>query len=206
MTPIIGAARVDPAKSVFINCPFDDDYEPLFNAIFFAAVCCGFVPRSALEWSEDGGLRIERIMKALDSSKYSIHDLSRCRGEGDERLARFNMPLELGMAMALGYAKKGKKAHRWLALVPEGHLYHKFISDLSGYDLKRHDSTEKAMVQRVVSWLIPFPGAVTTPPPPPVILAALPQFQEKVKRQKEDFGEKLWGQMLIDAQQAVPRL
>jgi hypothetical protein len=33
-------------------------------------------------------------------SKYSIHDLSRCTGEGAENFARLNMPLEPGIAMA----------------------------------------------------------------------------------------------------------
>ncbi len=41
-----------------------------------------------------------RIVRALANSKYLIHDLSRCTGEGIENVARFNMPLELGMAMA----------------------------------------------------------------------------------------------------------
>lgn len=45
-------------------------------------------------------------MKAIRGSKYSVHDLSRCRGEGDENLARFNMPLELGMAMAERFSER----------------------------------------------------------------------------------------------------
>lgn len=27
---------------VFINCPFDDDYKPLFDAVVFAVHDCGF--------------------------------------------------------------------------------------------------------------------------------------------------------------------
>ena len=89
-----------PAKSVFINCPFDREYAPLFDAIVFATVCCGFMPRSALESGDVAESRLDRITRAIFNSRYSIHDLSRCGGEGDENLARFNMPLELGMAMA----------------------------------------------------------------------------------------------------------
>lgn len=44
-----GELTLDPSKSVFINCPFDPEYAALFEAIVFATVCCGFVPRSALE-------------------------------------------------------------------------------------------------------------------------------------------------------------
>ncbi len=32
--------------SVFINCPFDDEYDPIFRAIIFTVAVCGLVPRS----------------------------------------------------------------------------------------------------------------------------------------------------------------
>ena len=31
----------DPARSVFINCPFDAAYQPLFDAIVLTTVSCG---------------------------------------------------------------------------------------------------------------------------------------------------------------------
>jgi hypothetical protein len=113
-----GRLALDPAKSVFINCPFDEEYAQTFDAIVFAVACCGFIPRSALESGDIAVPRMERIVRAIFSSYYSIHDLSRCRSEGDERLARFNMPLELGIAMAHRFQTKGRK-HDWLVLVPE---------------------------------------------------------------------------------------
>jgi hypothetical protein len=33
-------------NSVFINCPFDRAYRPLFEAVVFAAYDCGFYSRS----------------------------------------------------------------------------------------------------------------------------------------------------------------
>ncbi len=201
--------RTDPAKSVFMNFPYDDKFDRLLNAIFFAAVCCGFVPRSALEWNEEGGPRLPRIMNGLDTSKYSIHDLSRYQGEGEEKLARFNMPLELGMAVALSHVKNDEQMpHRWLALIPEGDmLLNKVISDLNSYDqnVKTYDGSEKAVVQRVCMWLNHFPDA-STPPTVPAILAALEGFQNKVKQQQEEYGEKRWEQMLDDARKLVPPL
>src|SRR5947208_1882403 len=80
-----GDLALDPSKSVFINCPFDADYAPLFDAIVFATVCCGFIPRSALESGTVSEPRLSRILRALFSSKYSIHDLSRCTGEGQRQ-------------------------------------------------------------------------------------------------------------------------
>jgi hypothetical protein len=73
-----GDLKADPNKSVFINCPFDRDFAPLFDAIVFATVCCGFLPRSALESGTVAEPRMERITRAIFASKYSIHDLSLC--------------------------------------------------------------------------------------------------------------------------------
>src|ERR1700722_10780419 len=122
-----GELALDRSKSVFINCPFDGEYSALFDAIVFAAVCCGFVPRSALESGTVSEPRMARIIGAVSGCKYSIHDLSRCTGEGSENYARFNMPLELGMAMALRFMDPASE-HDWLVLVPQGHAYLRFVS------------------------------------------------------------------------------
>ena len=66
----------------------------------FSVSAHGFVPRGARETQGDAAPRFSRIPTTIAASKYSIHDLSRATGEGSENLARFNMPLELGMAAA----------------------------------------------------------------------------------------------------------
>ena len=50
----------DYDKSVFINCPFDDSYLPLFRALVFAVFECGLIPRCAQEVYDAGEVRIER--------------------------------------------------------------------------------------------------------------------------------------------------
>jgi hypothetical protein len=106
-------------------------------------------------------------MSALFSSKYSIHDLSRCTGEGDERLARFNMPLELGMAMALRYLETmEERKHDWLVLVPRGYRHVRFVSDLTAFDLGAHDGTVATVVPKVMSWLATRDDQIRTPPLP----------------------------------------
>lgn len=117
-----GDLAIDPSKSVFVNCPFEDEYAALFEAIVFATICCGFMPRSALESGTASEPRLTRILRALFGSKYSIHDLSCCTGEGSENAARFNMPLELGMAMARRFIGPAAD-HDWLVLVPRGHTF-----------------------------------------------------------------------------------
>jgi hypothetical protein len=175
------------------------------NAIVFATVCCGFVPRSANESGKVGTSRIDRIVSALFASSYSLHDLSRCRGEGNEQLARFNMPLELGMAMALAKLKsKTSPPHEWFVLVPEGHTYRQFVSDLAAYDPPQYDGTVDSIVRRVMSWLITLDGAITALNPPQV-LAALPAFQAAAEKLEQDWGGTVWGELIDAAAKHVPK-
>src|ERR1022692_2420053 len=62
-------------KSVFINCPFDRDYQDLMLAIVFSVAAHRLLPRSARETEGDPEPRFSRILGAIAESKYSIHDL-----------------------------------------------------------------------------------------------------------------------------------
>ena len=135
------------------------------------------MPRSALESGTVSEPRLARITRAMFDSRYSIHDLSRCTGEGDENFARFNMPLELGIAMARRFAGTAP-GHDWLVLVPKGHAYLRFISDLAAYDPATHDGSIESVTVGVSAWLATREGAVP-PITPKDILAALPDFQAK---------------------------
>src|SRR5438552_16843412 len=87
-----------PSASVSINCPFDQPYQPLFEAIAFCVVACGFVPRCTLELTDAGEVRIENIYRLIAQCNHGIHDISRTEvADQPYRLPRFNMPLELGI-------------------------------------------------------------------------------------------------------------
>ncbi|HBL29500.1 MAG TPA: hypothetical protein DD490_21920 [Acidobacteria bacterium] len=195
-----GKLAIDPAKAVFINCPFDPDFEPTFDAIVFAVVCGGFMPRSALETGDIAVPRMERIVRAIFSSQLSIHDLSRCRGEGDERLARFNMPLELGIAMARRFQPEPPGGqHDWLLLVPEGHHYARFISDLAGYDPVQYDGNPATVIPKVMIWLATRPSAVQILLPRDVV-AAFPEFQARKASLKAAWGDSPpWADLVLAA-------
>lgn len=169
----------------------------------FAVTCCGFLARSALESGDVADARMVRIARAVISSKYSIHDLSRCRGEGSEGLARFNMPLELGIALGVRMAT-GEAEHDWLILAPTGHQYVKFISDLAGYDPKTHDGTVECVVAKVMAWLATREDAVYVPTPAEV-LAALPHFEERKRAEALAWhGELPWADLVLAARACVP--
>lgn len=191
---VLGAHR---HLSVFINCPFDPEYRPLFDAVVFATVCCGFLPRCAIESGCTATPRMDRITQAILSSKYSVHDLCRCRGEGDANLARFNMPVELGVAMAQRFGPNGTANHDWLLLVPRGSPYVQFLSDLAGFDPKQHDGNIETIVPAVMSWLATRPDAVSVPTPSEV-LGALPLFRTEKEQLDADWrGEVPWSDIVL---------
>jgi hypothetical protein len=128
---------------------------------------------------------LTRITRALFGCRYSIHDLSRSQGEGSENLARFNLPLELGMAMARRFMNE--EEHDWLVLVPEGHAYLRFISDLAAYDPSTHDGSIKSVVLPVMTWLATRKDAVP-PTTPKEVLAKLPSFQARKQELEATWG------------------
>ena len=83
-------------RRVFINCPFDNDYLPLLQAIAFAVIDCGFSPRLAIQ-EVNGRLRLEKMIDLMRASRLSIHDISRLPAAPGE-LPRFNMPFECGVS------------------------------------------------------------------------------------------------------------
>src|SRR6185369_694197 len=141
-------------QNVFINCPFDTAYKLLFDAIVFAVQIAGFRPRCALEASNAGEARLERIMNIISECKYAVHDVSRTELDKTSSLPRFNMPLELGLD--LGARRYGVGAHRTkklLVLDKNRHRYQKFISDLAGLDITPHFGSPKHIIRHVRDWL-----------------------------------------------------
>jgi hypothetical protein len=142
-------------KNVFLNCPFDPEYLPLFNSIVFAVHKCGFVLRSAKEFEDSSSIRMHNILKLIGESKYSIHDLSRIGfSNDDEPLPRFNMPLELGCAIGCKmFGNKQQRKIEYIVLVSRPHQFQKFISDISGQDPKAHSDSPFDTIKCVRDWL-----------------------------------------------------
>lgn len=183
-----GGLTPRPDLSVFINCPFDVEFRPQLDAIVFTCVHAGFYPVVAGSSGQSGRPRLERILEALNACRYSIHDLSRCHGEGDENLARFNMPLELGMAMAIRGMPAPLGAHEYLVLVPdEHHLHQRYISDLAGLDPQTHDGTARRIVAEVLAWLLTAAEAPAEVDPVEVV-EKLPEFERALAGLHEAWG------------------
>lgn len=205
------AAAPPRERSVFINCPFDDGYQPMLEALVFAIICCGFEPRSALETRDTSVPRMDRILDAMRASQFSVHDLSRAQGEGTSNLARFNMPFELGIAMSMKSAHDhadSKRPHDWNALVLGGADADRLISDLKGFDLPRYLS-ENDLLYEVVSWLLSQLDKMQLPRPkvtPLKISAKLPEVRQKLQdRRAENFGKGLLWKDIVDIGKACAK-
>jgi hypothetical protein len=140
--------------SVFINCPFDDQYRPLLEAIVFTVYRCGFYPLSAL--SEDNALdnRLQKIENLIAKCRYGIHDLSRTEVNA-AGFPRFNMPFELGIFFgAKKFGNKIQKSKNALILIRERYTYQQYISDLNGVDPKAHNENQTSVIRHTRDWLV----------------------------------------------------
>ena len=142
------------ADDVFINCPFDADFAPIFRALIFAIFACGFRPRSARELDDGGQTRIDKLYGLVEECRYGIHDLSRTELDDTYKLPRFNMPLELGLFLgAKRFGDAIQREKRVLILDLEQYRYQKFISDLAGMDIHQHRGDPSAAVRETRDWL-----------------------------------------------------
>ena len=142
-------------KCVFINCPLDEDYEPILQAILFCVIYLGFEPRIATERNDSGENRLAKIQELIESSKYSIHDLSRCISSGKGEYFRLNMPFELGIDYGCRrYYGKGREGKKFLILEGKRYQTKKALSDLAGCDPEAHQGNFEEAIKRVRNWLV----------------------------------------------------
>jgi hypothetical protein len=140
-------------QNVFINCPFDDIYTPLFNAIVFTIHDIGFRPRCALEASNGGQVRLDKLYNIISECKYSIHDLSRVELDIDSNLPRFNMPLELGIDLGCKRYSSGFQQEKIMLIMDkEPYRFQIFISDIAGQDIYPHGNDLQTIITVVRDW------------------------------------------------------
>lgn len=142
---------------VFINCPFDSEYERLFRALVFAVQACGFRPRSALEIDDGSEIRLEKIVRIIGECRYGIHDLSRTELDDEGNLPRFNMPLELGLFLGAKYFGGGIQKEKACIIFDRArYRYQRFCSDIAGQDIRAHNGSEgdgiRAVRDALATW------------------------------------------------------
>jgi len=146
--------RSRPGNDVFLNVPFDAAYRPLFEALIFCVTDCAFVPRCALEASDGGHVRVEKITRIIADCAFGVHDISRTELNRKSRLPRFNMPFELGLFLgAKRFGDRRQKRKSTLILDRERYRFQHYLSDIAGQDIKAHGDDPALLIRAVRDWL-----------------------------------------------------
>jgi hypothetical protein len=124
---------------VFLNLPYDSNFENQFLSYICAIHSFGMVPRVTLE-IPGGTRRLDRIFALIQSCEFSVHDLSRVQLDRTKpRTPRFNMPFELGLAVA--WERLKGRRYVWFVMEAMRHRLAKSLSDLNGTDVYIHGGT-----------------------------------------------------------------
>jgi hypothetical protein len=149
-------ARRKARTEIFLNLPYDPNFENLFPAYVCASHAIGLVPRVTLE-IPGGARRLDRIFALIRQCAFSVHDLSRVQLDRNRpRTPRFNMPFELGLAVA--WEKTGQP-HTWFVMEGMSYRLAKSLSDLNGTDPYIHKGTVEGVFREMGNAFVRRRGA-----------------------------------------------
>lgn len=184
-------------RNVFINCPFDSRYAPIFESIVFTVMACGFRPVSARQRLDSAEVRIDKIVELIGDARFSIHDLSRTEIDTATDYPRFNMPLELGVDIGCRRFSGNRSDKTSLILVHELFEHHKFISDIAGQDPVAHDDNPSVVIRKVRDWLRTESGERDVPGPK-TIVRRYEQFRHDLPEIADTLGLEVGEMTFID--------
>jgi hypothetical protein len=165
------------SKSVFINCPYDPHYNRNFWALTFAVMDAGFTLRAAVEVDNGAQSRLDKIIRIIADCPYSVHDL--CRAD----TPRFNMPFEVGLAVALANGPALSK--RLLVLATSKKKFEATCSDLKGVDPSYYRGAPAAATS---TWLQQFFDHRRVFPSPKWTRARFGRFWTQLPKVAEAWG------------------
>jgi hypothetical protein len=197
------------ARRVFINCPFDQPFEPLFLAYVAGLVGLGLTPVTVLDLPSDGRSRLERLLDVVASCHSSIHDLSRVESSGGRSpVPRFNMPFELGIAVGQRATKRA--GYRFFLFERKAFRLQKSSSDINGVDPHVHGGTARGILRELLG-AFPREGPIAQPTTDDLqrVHRALVKAAEILKRENRAssvFTSTLSRGVVLAARQIVERL
>ena len=107
-----------------------------------AGLCAfGLRPRATVE-IPGSTRRLDHILELISACRYSFHDLSRV--QLSRGAPRFNMPFEIGLAVATA---RWRPAHQWFLFEARPFRVQQTLSDLAGTDAYIHgDAPQRLLV------------------------------------------------------------
>ena len=133
---------------IFLNYPYDDDFRRRFlPVILYVIVAFGYDASAAEGENGERPVRLEKIRDMIPKARQSLHELS--------RPGRFNMPLELGLA--LGHqaysSRKGRDPTRILVVCDNLGTLKVRCSDLNALDPVEYAEEPAKLVNALVNWI-----------------------------------------------------
>jgi hypothetical protein len=123
-------------NGIFLNIPYSARYSNFEVAIISTVTAYGLTPRMARQ-RVGLEIRAQKIFELILSCRYGLTDLSYQR--------RLNMPLELGLLLALGKETFVITARKYGAL--------RSISDLNFGDIYHHGGSVRNLILRLSHWI-----------------------------------------------------
>jgi hypothetical protein len=173
-------ARPKRIESVFLNIPYDEPFEKLYLAYVVGLTQLGLRINAALAVPNQG--RLDTIINLIEQSDFSIHDLSRI--ELSQGVPRFNMPVELGLALYHSHIARGK--HRVFIFESRRHRAQRSTSDVNSIDPQIHRGTVKGLMAGLRN-IFRQPRDVTTVPE---MLASYRAVKSKLPELRRNSGGK----------------
>ncbi len=132
---------------VFLNIPYDRQFKSLYIAYVVGLTELGLQPTATLA-IPGGEARLDRIFELIQTCRYSVHDLSRVQlSRTPPATPRFNMPFELGMAVA--WAKLHPERHTYIVSESVNRRAQKSLSDMAGADFNIHGGTPRGVMREL---------------------------------------------------------
>jgi hypothetical protein len=147
-----GKRRSPPNKRAFLNVPYDQRYEPLYLAFIAGLSGFGLVPQATVQ-IPGSERRLDRILELIHRCGISFHDLSRVELDPKPpRTPRFNMPFELGLAVA--WAGISSRTHEWFVFESKPDRILKSLSDLAGTEVYVHEARPEGVLRQLANALV----------------------------------------------------
>jgi hypothetical protein len=163
-------------KSVFLNIPYDPQFTRQYLTYIAAVSALSLVPKATLGIT--GNRRLDRIASLIEMCAYSIHDLSRVQLDRNApRTPRFNMPFELGLAVAWAQAHP---QHKWFVFESMRRRLNKSLSDLDGTDPYIHGGSVGGIMRELCNAFVS-----------PVKQPTVPQMMKMYRELRRDSGRIL---------------
>ena len=114
-----------------------------------ALVYLGKRPTTVLDLGGGTAPRMDRLIAAIRGNPFSVHDLSRVEpaGRGAGAVPRFNMPFELGLAVAVSLTERRQPRHGFVLLESKPFRLQRSLSDMNGYDPLIHNGTQGGAIR-----------------------------------------------------------